>query len=455
MDSSQLQQADLLIEARWIVPVAPRGAVLHDHAVVVRDGRIAALLPCATARAQWQAAQVRKLPRHALIPGLVNSHGHTPMSLLRGIADDLPLQTWLEDHVWPLENRLIGPEFVRDGALLAIGEMIRGGTTCFCDMYFFPDVVAECVAEAGMRAQLCSPILEFPSVWATSAEEYLRKARQLCERFREHPRIQLAFGPHAPYTVGDSLLRATAAQAAELEAPIHMHVHETATEVAEALRDLGQRPLARLAGFGLLGPRFQCVHATQLLDAEIELLASTGASVMHCPESNLKLASGACRVAELLAVGVNVALGTDGAASNNDLDMFGEMRTAALLGKLVANDAAALPAPVALEMATLNGARALGIDGHAGSIEVGKCADLTAVRLDCFNSSPQYDVCSHLVYAAQSSQVSDVWCAGRALLENGHLQTIDTAGVLATAKDWQQRVLATKRTAARQTAEAE
>lgn len=441
MNSARPEEVDLLLLARWVVPVVPRGSVLRDHAVAVRGGRLVGLGPVDDARARWRAEEVLEFGNHALIPGLVNGHGHTPMSLLRGVADDVPLKEWLEDKIWPLENRLIGPEFVRAGARLAMAEMIRGGTTCFADMYFFPDVVAECVTDSGMRAQLCGPILEFPSIWAADAEEYLSKARDLCERFREHPRLHIAFGPHAPYTVSDDQLRAVAEHARDLEAPIHIHVHETAAEVDEAIRAGGRRPLARLEELGVIGPRFQCVHATQLLDEEIAMLAAAGASVVHCPESNLKLASGACRVADLLKAGVNVALGTDGAASNNDLDMFGEMRTAALFGKLVAEDAAALPAAAVLEMATINGARALGIDAETGSLEAGKWADLCAVDLGRLNTSPLYDVCSHLVYAAQSSQVSHVWCAGRPLLADGELLTLEENAVLESAARWRKQVL--------------
>ena len=440
MPSVPLEQVDLLIRAKWVVPVVPRGEVLVDHAVAVRDGRIAGMAPGGDAGGIWSADQVLELGDHALIPGLVNSHGHAPMSLLRGVADDLPLRVWLEDHVWPLENRLISPDFVRAGARLAMAEMIRGGTTCLADMYFFPDAVAECAEEAGMRAQLCGPILDFPSVWAADAEDYLRRARELCERYRDHPRLHFAFGPHAPYTVSDRQLRTVAEQAEELGAPIHIHVHETAAEVDRALRDHGKRPLARLAELGIVGPRFQCVHATELLDGEIAMLAEAGASVIHCPESNMKLASGACRAADLLEAGVNLALGTDGAASNNDLDMFGEMRSAALLGKLTANNAAALPAPTVLEMATINGARALGVERQTGSLEPGKWADLTAVDLGRLNTVPLYDVCSHLVYAAQSSQVSHVWCAGKPLLARGRLLTIDCAAMLETAGQWRERV---------------
>ena len=430
----------MLVHGKWVVPVVPRSEVLADHVVAVRDGRIAGLLPLAEARRMWPGADMLALERHALIPGLINSHGHSPMSLLRGVADDLPLQAWLEDHVWPLENRLIAPDFVAAGARLAMAEMIRGGTTCFADMYFFPDVVAGCVEETGMRAQLCGPILEFPSVWAADAREYLDKARKLCERYRGHERLHFALGPHAPYTVSDNQLRAAAELSAELDAPVHIHVHETAAEVREAQRNDGQRPLARLAGLDLVNERFQCVHATELLDEEIALLAAAGASVIHCPESNMKLASGACRVADLLADGVNVALGTDGAASNNDLDMFGEMRSAALLGKLTARDAAALPASRVLEMATINGARALGIDHCTGSLETGKWADLAAVDLGRLNTAPLYDVCSHLVYAAQSSQVSHVWCGGQALLVEGRLLTLDEEAMLAAADQWREQV---------------
>ena len=440
MSVSQLERVDLLVRAEWVVPVAPRGAVLRDHVVAIRDGRIVGLAPGGEAGGIWSADEICELGEHVLIPGLVNSHGHTPMSLLRGVADDLPLKPWLEEHVWPLENRLIGPEFVEAGSRLAMAEMIRGGTTCFADMYFFPDVVAEAVEETGMRAQLCGPVLEFPSVWAADAEEYLRKARDLCEQYADHPCLHFAFGPHAPYTVSDAQLAAAARETEALGAPIHIHVHETAAEVEDAMRETGRRPLARLAALGLIGPRFQCVHATQLLDEEIAMLAEAGASVIHCPESNLKLASGACRVADLLAAGVNVALGTDGAASNNDLDMFGEMRSAALLGKLTAGDAAALPAPVVLEMATINGAKALGLDADTGSIEAGKWADLTAVDLGRLNTLPLYDVCSQLVYAAQSSQVSHVWCAGRPLLAEGRLLTIDEAAVCESARDWAAKV---------------
>lgn len=440
MNSVRPEQVDLLVQARWIVPVVPRGEVLCEHALAVREGRIAGLAPAAEAAAVWQADEVIDLKNHVLIPGLINSHGHTPMSLLRGVADDLPLQQWLEEYIWPLENRLISPDFVRSGAELAMAEMIRGGTTCFADMYFFPDVVAECVIDAGMRAQLCGPILDFPSIWADGPEEYLAKARGLCESFREHPLIHIAFGPHAPYTVSDAQLRAAAEQAEALGAPVHMHVHETAAEVDEAVRANGRRPLARLKELGLIGPRFQCVHATQLVDEEITMLAAAGASVIHCPESNMKLASGACRVADLLEAGVNVALGADGAASNNDLDMIGEMRSAALLGKLVANDAAALPAPAVLEMATINGARALGIDRDTGSLETGKYADLAAVDLGRLNTSPLYDVCSHLVYAVQSSQVSHAWCAGRPLLADGRLLTLDESAILESVAHWREQV---------------
>jgi 5-methylthioadenosine/S-adenosylhomocysteine deaminase len=380
------------------------------------------------------------LDSHALIPGLVNVHGHAAMSLLRGIADDIPLKQWLEQVVWPMESKFVSAEFVRSGANLAIAEMISSGTTCFADMYFFPDQVASAALDANIRVQLASPVLDFPTIWAQDAEEYIYKATQLHDNYRNSELVHTAFGPHAPYTVSDQPLMKISTLAEELDVPIHMHVHETATEVEEAVQADGRRPLQRLAELGLLGPRLICVHATQLIDTEIELLAAHGASVAHCPESNLKLASGLCQVAKLLDAGVNVALGTDGCASNNDLDMFSEMRCAALLAKIVAADASALPAAQALELATINAARALGLDTVIGSLETGKYADITAVNLDRLNTMPLYNPVSQLVYAAQASQVSHVWCGGKLIFENGELKTMDRGLLKESVITWQQKI---------------
>ncbi|MDP6537852.1 MAG: TRZ/ATZ family hydrolase [Gammaproteobacteria bacterium] len=440
MNTENPLEADLLIHARWTLPMVPAGLVLDDHAVAIKDKKIIALCSTAQARETIRATQTVELPQHVLIPGLVNAHGHAPMALFRGVADDMPLKQWLEEHIWPLEGKLVDRQFVHEGASLAIAEMISGGITCFADMYFYPDEVAKAALDAHIRVQLASPILDFPTVWAQDADEYIFKATQLHDDFRSSDLIYTAFGPHAPYTVSDAPLQKLGMLAEELDVPIHMHVHETAQEVADAVARDGRRPLQRLNELGLITPRLLCVHATQLLDAEMDLLQEQGASVIHCPESNLKLASGFCEVAKLLGKSVNVALGTDGAASNNDLDLFSEMRTAALVAKAVADDASAVPAQQVLEMATINGAKALGIEQLIGSIEIGKFADIAAVNLDELNTAPQNNPQSHLVYAAKSSQVSHVWCGGVAILEAGNLQTLDSALLHTTARSWRSKI---------------
>jgi 5-methylthioadenosine/S-adenosylhomocysteine deaminase len=434
---------DSLIHARWIIPVQPDGTVLEHHSLAIQDGRILDILPQHEARSRYQADHVIERGDHVLIPGLVNAHTHAAMSLLRGLADDLPLMDWLNHHIWPAETQWVSDEFVRDGSLLAMAEMLRGGTTCFNDMYFFPEVTARAANEIGMRASLGLIVIDFPSAWAGSADEYLDKGLALHDELRNHPLLRTAFAPHAPYTVSDAPLERIRVLADELDLPVHMHVHETVAEVEQSQAQFGVRPLERLARIGLVSPSLLAVHMTQLLEAEIAHLAASGAHVLHCPESNLKLASGFCPVHKLLGAGVNVALGTDGAASNNDLDMFGEMRSAALLAKAVANDASALPAAQALRMATLNGARALGLGDETGSLEKGKAADIVAVRLDDIECQPFYNVISQLVYATGRDKVSDVWVAGRQLLNERELLTMDVPAVLARAQVWQTRIATT------------
>lgn len=434
------QQVDSLISARWIIPATDDGAILTQHTLVVDQGRILAVLPTDQAEAHYRTENPVSLTEHALIPGLVNAHGHAGMTLLRGIADDLPLHTWLQDHIWPLEGKWVSEEFVHHGTQLAIAEMLRGGTTCFADMYFFPDVVAKAAVQANIRCQLAAPVIDFPTAWGQGPDDYISKTIKLHDEYRNSQLVKVAFGPHAPYTVSDEPIRRISTLAEELDIPIHMHVHETAQEVDDAVAATGQRPLERLQDLGLLGPRLLAVHATQLTDGEISLLAETGASVVHCPHSNLKLASGFCPVHRLQQSGVNVALGTDGAASNNDLDMFAEMQTAAMLAKAVAGDAIALPAYSALQMATINGARAMGMDADIGSLEAGKLADITAVRMDALNTQPVYNPVSHLVYSTQSSQVTHVWVGGRAVVVDSTLTGINIAGLRQQTVQWQKRL---------------
>jgi 5-methylthioadenosine/S-adenosylhomocysteine deaminase len=435
-----VQHADQILNARWVIPVDPAAEVLDRHSVIVRDGRIAALLPTPVALRDFTAPKIVDLPRHALLPGFVNAHTHAAMSLFRGLADDLPLKTWLEQHIWPAEARWADREFVRDGTRLAVAEMLLGGTTCFNDMYFFPDEVAAAAVEAGIRAVVGMIVIGFPSAWARDTREYFAKGQAVHDRYRDHPLIRTAFAPHAPYTVDDDALRQVAMLAEELDVPIHMHVHETAAEVAEAIATTGLRPLMRLERLGLLSHRLLAVHMTQLEPEEYALLATAGVSIAHCPESNLKLASGFCPLAALSAQGVNCALGTDGAASNNDLDMIGEMRTAAMLAKAVAKDPCAVPAHVALEMATLNGARALSLDHETGSLIAGKSADLMAFDLGGLRAHPLYDPVSQIVYAGHRDQVTDVWVAGKRVVEERRLVTLDEQDLVATAERWAARI---------------
>jgi 5-methylthioadenosine/S-adenosylhomocysteine deaminase len=432
---------DLILLPSWLVPVEPANQVLHEHGVAIRDGRIAHIAPHAELVALG-AREVRALPGMLLTPGLVNAHGHAAMVLLRGMADDLPLMTWLQEHIWPTEKRWVDADFVRDGTALAIAEQVQGGVTCFSDMYFYPQVAAEVVQASGVRAQICVPVLDFPVPGAADAAQSLQDSLALFDRLQGHSHIRMAFGPHAPYTVGDDNLLKVKALAERFDAGIQMHVHETADEVAAAVLAHRERPLARLARLGLLGPRFQAVHMTQLEEQEIQALADSGTHVLHCPESNLKLASGFCPVEHLCQAGVNVALGTDGAASNNDLDLLGETRTAALLAKAVAGSATAVSAHRALRMATLNGARALGWGEVAGSIEIGKAADLVAFDMTTLAQQPMYCPVSQLIYATGRDRVRHVWVAGQALLEDGRLLRQDEAQLLACVQGWQARLAA-------------
>jgi len=433
-------QVDLIIQAKWLIPIVPRGQALEDQAIIIKDKIIHDLCSIHDSESLFQAEQVIKLPDHAVIPGLVNAHGHSPMALLRGVADDIPLKEWLEEKIWPLEERLVDRAFVYEGASLAIAEMITSGTTCFADMYFFPDEVAKAALNARMRVQLASPVLDFPTCWAQDADEYILKATQLHDRYRDNEFVTTAFGPHAPYTVSDESLCKVATLAEELDVPIHIHVHETLEEVEEAVKTEGRRPLQRLKDLGLISPRLNCIHVTQLLTEEIKILSHHGANVIHCPESNMKLASGFCPVSALMEQSVNVGLGTDGGASNNDLDMFSEIRSAALLAKAASGNATNIPAHQALEMATINGAKALGLDNIIGSLEIGKKADIAAISLDSFNSIPINNPVSTLVYAVNASQVSHVWCAGQSLLTEGKLVTLDETKIRRSALNWRQKI---------------
>lgn len=429
-----------IISARWVIPVIPRNTVLEDHALVIDNGRIVDILETKSALLKYTEAEHINKGSHALIPGLINSHTHAAMSLFRGIADDVPLMEWLEGHIWPAEAKWVSPDFMRDGVQLAIAEMLLSGTTCFNDMYFHSDTVARVAQDMGIRAFVGMIVLDFPSAWAANADEYFDKGMQVHDEARSLSRVNTTMAPHAPYTVSDGPLETVRTYADELHVPIHMHIHETANEISEANKMHGKRPLARLNDLGLLNPRMMAVHMTQLSDEEITLSAEQGIHVVHCPESNLKLASGQCRVTDLLNAGTNVCLGTDSASSNNDLDMLGEMRTACLIAKTTANDASALPAWQALEMATINGAIALNVQNEIGSLEVGKSADIVAIDLNHLSTQPVYNPISQIVYSASRQQITDVWVDGHSRVVNGVLQNVDVTQILNNAALWGERL---------------
>jgi 5-methylthioadenosine/S-adenosylhomocysteine deaminase len=440
--SETTERCDVLIEPGWVVPVVPHGVVLEGHAVALRGDAIVAVGPAAGLRARFDAAEVVSRPHAALVPGLVNAHTHNPMTLLRGIADDLPLMEWLQGHIWPVEGAVIGPDFVRDGVTLAIAEMLRGGTTCANENYFFPDVQAETYRRFGFRALVGLPVIDFPTAWAKTADEYFARAQDVHDALRGDALVGTAIAPHAPYTVSDANFERVRDFARGNDVCVHLHTHETVQEIRDSIAQFGMRPLARLDRLGLVDDRLIAVHMTQLTDDEIALCAERGVCVAHCPESNLKLASGFCPVCRLQHAGVTLGIGTDGCASNNDLDMIGETRTAALLAKAVADDASALDAASALRAATLGGAITLGLGDRIGSIEPGKQADLALVDLGLLEAQPLHNVISQLVYATGRHQVCDVWIAGRRRLRGRELVDMDLQGIVANARQWRERIRA-------------
>lgn len=430
---------DSLIHPGWIIPVVPEGDVLTGFSIALLDNKIAAILPTEET-SHISAREIYTLPEHALLPGLINAHGHAAMSLLRGYADDQALTPWLEQHIWPAEAEHVGEEFVRDGVELAIVEMLRSGTTSFTDMYFFPNITADVAQQMGMRCQIAFPIFDFPTVWARDGDEYISKGLSLRDNVKHSDLISVVFGPHAPYTVSEKNLAKVATLAAELDIGVHIHLHETTGEVLQAVEQNGERPIDSLHRLGLLGPKTQCVHMTDLGEQDIALLAATGAHVIHCPASNMKLASGSCPTSKLLEHNINVALGTDSAASNNNLNLFSEMQAAALLAKLRSGDARTVSAPQALSMATINGARAQGMEDCLGSLEVGKLADLIAVDLSGPETMPLYNPISQLVYASNGSQVSHSWINGNLVLENRELRQFDLDQLMQKIRKWQHRI---------------
>lgn len=430
---------DLLLVPRWIIPIEPVNTVLEHHVVAIKHGRIDAIAPCEAAK-NIRAKQTLHLPQHAVLPGLINAHSHLAMSLLRGYADDLPLMDWLSQHIWPAEAKFVNADFIRDGGTLAIAEMLQSGTTCFSDMYYFPEITARLCQDIGIRGQIASPVFDAPSAWGAGADDYIAKGLALRDDTRHSELVSVVFGPHSTYVTGKNSLQRIAMLAAELDLPVHIHLHENMAEIEQAVASTGERPINLLDRLGLLGPKTQCVHMTTLNDDDLDLLQRSCASVIHCPQSNLKLANNFCPVTALHKRGINVALGTDSAASNNNLNLFLEMRMAAQMAKLHTMDASALPASKILEMATLGGARALGLASDIGSLIPGKAADMIAVDLSGPACQPVYTPISQLVYACNGSEVSHSWVNGKCLLQDRKLQTMNLPSVISAAQRWQARI---------------
>lgn len=441
---TQKNHAETLIYADWIIPVEPADTIYRDYAIAITNGKITDLLPTQQAQQKYHCQQVFELNGQALIPGLINAHCHSPMNLLKGYADDYKLMDWLENYIWPAEQKWVSRDFVHDGSALAMAEMISAGTTCFADMYFYPEVTAELAQKIGLRAQIGLIVIDFPSAWAKNADQYIEKGLRLHEQSKAWRNITTMFAPHAPYTVAEPILKKIALLSTELNIPVQMHIHETQTEVNAAIQQNGLRPLQQLAELQLLNNKLLAVHMTEVNEEDINSLMQYGGHVVHCPESNLKLASGLCPVAKLLENGINVCLGTDGAASNNDLSMLGEMRTAALLGKMVSRNPESTNAETVLRMATINGAKALGLEQQIGSLSIGKAADIVAIDLRHIATQPVYNPISQIVYATQDSQVSHVWVDGKILLNKGKFCTIEQEQLLQTASYWQEKLMADK-----------
>lgn len=435
-----METLNTIIHARWIITADQSRPLLENHALLIKDGTIHAILPSESIKDQYSSKDTQTFSTHAIVPGFINSHTHIPMNYFRGLADDLALMNWLNNYIWPAEKKWLSDEFVYDASLFAMAEMIRSGTTCFNDMYFFIESVAKAVDTVGMRAHIGMHIIEFPTGWGSGPDEYFQKGLAFLEQYKHHDLIKVTVAPHAPYTVFDKSMLRVKEIAEQYDLKINMHVHETEDEINQSLKEHGIRPIKRLHQLGLLTSRLIAIHMTQINEEDLDLLSREKPSIVHCPESNMKLASGICPVEVLRNHGLNVALGTDGAASNNDLNMLGEMRSAAFLSKLSTRNPVSLNAEESITMATLNGAKALGIDKLTGSITVGKSADFAVIQLDELETLPLYHPHSQIVYAASRNQVTDVWVKGKQLLKNRKLTTLDEEALKAKAKAWRAKI---------------
>lgn len=435
-----MQTVSQIIHARWLITCEDNNQTLENHALVIDKGIIKDILPSKQATERYTATDVQHFNTDAVMPGFINSHTHIAMNFFRGLADDLALMDWLNHHIWPAERQWVDDEFVFDASQFAMAEMIRSGTTCFNDMYFFLQATAKAAHIAGVRAHIGMTVIDFPTKWAQTTDEYFARGLEFLNEYKSHERITATLAPHAIYTVAEPTLLRVKQVAEDHDLRINMHIHETDEEVNQSIAQTGLRPLRRLQNIDFISPRLIAIHMAQINDEDLDIIQSGKPQIVHCPESNMKLASGTRAIIDFQQRGLNVALGTDGAASNNDLNMIGEMRSAAFLGKLETRNPLAVSAPEAMKLATINGARALGIEHVTGSLTIGKAADFIVMNLDEIETLPIYHPTSQIVYAAARNQVTDVWVAGKQLMKNRELLTLDEKALKAKARTWAEKI---------------
>ena len=424
------QPIDILIKHGLVLTMNPNLDVIPDGAVAIKGNKIVDVGPTDRLRSTYEVETAIDATNKLVLPGLINTHTHAPMTILRGIADDLPLMEWLEHHIWPVERKFMDADTVYLGAMLACIELLQSGTTTFVDMYFFEDKVAEAATRAGIRCVVSEVLIDFPTPCNPTPEGAIKYTKWLMDKWRDHPLITVAVSAHAPYSCSKPVLQHAAKLASEANVPLLIHLSETKDEVKRITQQHGMSPVEYLASIGFLGPNVIAIHCVHLSQHDIELLARHRVSVSHNPESNMKLASGIAPVPQLLSAGINVGLGTDGTASNNNLDMFGEMDTAAKLHKVISGDPTVMDAKTVVKMATCMGAKVIGMDDKIGSIEKGKLADIIIVDLNRPHLTPMYDPYSHLVYSARADDVEVVIINGKLVLRDRKLLTIDIDDVL-------------------------
>lgn len=434
------QKTDYIVHAEYILPVDSKFTVIKDGAIAVNNGKIEAIGNYEDITSGFNSDKVIGGKNRVVIPGLVNTHTHAAMVYFRGLADDLPLKEWLENHIWPAEAKWLSPEFVSDAVELACLEMLKAGITAYNDMYFFGDSAGISTKKMGMRAVIGVGILDFPTAAAKTTEEYFEKAEAFIRNWKDDNLITPCIAPHALYTCGTETLKRTRRLADKHYVPIHTHLSETEWEIGEIKSRFGMLPVKYLDSIGFLDKKVLAAHCVWLEDEEIEILASRGVGVSHCVESNLKLASGIAPVPKMLKAGIKVTLGTDGAASNNDIDILSEMSTAAKLHKAASKDPTVLDSRTALLMATRWGAEAIGLGDITGSLEKDKAADLVVINLDKPHLTPIYDIYSHIVYSAKASDVETVMVDGNVIVENSRLKNSNESEIIQKAKEWGKRI---------------